>query len=145
MLIAIASDHGGFDQKEQLAAFIRAGGNDVLDLGPATSDTVDYADYAVLVAQAVADGMADKGVLVCGTGIGMSMAANKIPGIRAANVTTPQFAALAREHNDANVLALSGRFVDLKTNCESLTAFLDTPFAQGRHSVRVDKINALDK
>jgi ribose 5-phosphate isomerase B len=145
MLVAIASDHGGFEQKQQLVAYLRAAGIEVSDLGPARADAVDYPDYAVLVAQAVTTGRADKGVLVCGTGIGMAIAANKVVGARAANVTTPQFAALAREHNNANILALSGRFIDLKTNCQNLDAFLGTPFAGGRHSVRVAKIETLER
>jgi ribose 5-phosphate isomerase B len=144
MLVAIAADHGGFEQKQRLVQHILAGGNQVLDLGPSDAAAVDYPDFAALVARAVANGQADKGVLVCGTGIGMAMAANKVVGVRAANVTTPQFAALAREHNDANVLALSGRFVDLETNRANLDAFLATDFAGGRHQARVAKITGLE-
>jgi ribose 5-phosphate isomerase B len=144
MKIAIASDHGGFEQKQQLIVYILESGHSVIDFGPATSESVDYPDYAAKVASAVANCEADRGVLVCGTGIGMAIAANKIAGIRAANVTTPEFAVLSREHNNANIIALSGRFVDLDINKQSLTAFLDTEFAKGRHSLRVDKINALE-
>ena len=101
-------------------------------------------DFAELVARDVAGGAAERGVLVCGTGIGMAVAANKIDGIRAANVTSPLFAALAREHNDANVVTLSGRFVDEGTNRAILDAFLATPFGEGRHAGRVAKIMALE-
>ncbi len=144
MKVAIASDHGGFAQKQELLAWLIQQGQEVLDLGPETEDAVDYPDFAVPVARFVAEGNVDRGVLVCGTGIGMAMAANKIPGVRAANVTSPQFAMLAREHNDANIIALSGRFVDLATNREILDTFLKTPFAEGRHTARVVKIMALD-
>ena len=140
MRVAIASDHGGFDQKQELIGYLSELGCEVQDLGPETCDPVDYPDYALPVAESVASGDADFGVLLCGTGIGMAIAANKTAGIRAANVTSPQFAALAREHNDANVVALSGRFVDLDTNKEIVRTFLETPFAGGRHERRVNKI-----
>jgi ribose 5-phosphate isomerase B len=145
MRVALASDHGGFEQKQALEPALAELGYEVTDLGPFDDASVDYPDYAALVARAVADGNADRGVLVCGTGIGMAIAANKIAGIRAANVTSPEFATLAREHNDANVLALSGRFVDLATNREIVEVFLKTPFAEGRHARRVAKIAELDR
>jgi ribose 5-phosphate isomerase B len=145
MRVAIASDHGGFEQKQELAAYLRDQGHEVEDLGPGNSESVDYPDYALLVARAVTKGRAQRGVLVCGTGIGMAIAANKLPGIRAANVTAPQFATLAREHNDANVLALSGRFVASDLNKQILQAFLETPFAEGRHARRVAKIRELEQ
>lgn len=145
MRISIASDHAGFEQKQQLAAYLADQGHQVDDLGPSSDERVDYPDFAVAVAHAVAEGRADSGVLVCGTGIGMAMAANKVPGVRAANVITPEFAALSREHNDANVLTLSGRFVDLAGNQAILDAFTGTPFGGGRHAGRVAKIDALDQ
>ena len=144
MRIAIASDHGGFQQKQELAAFLQELGHQVQDLGCHSEESVDYPDYAEALGKVVAAGGADRGVLVCGTGIGMCMAANKIPGIRAANVTIPDFARLAREHNDANVVTLSGRFVDLDTNKAILGIFLEAGFDGGRHAIRVGKINALD-
>lgn len=144
MIISIASDHAGFCQKQPLAAYLREQGYDVLDRGPASDDRVDYPDYAELVARDVASGKADRGVLVCGTGIGMAVAANKVDGIRAANVVTPEFAALAREHNDANIVTVSARFVDEATNCAILDAFLSTEFGGGRHADRVAKITALE-
>ena len=144
MKISIASDHAGFDQKQQLAAFLREQGHEVFDRGPENDDRVDYPDYAELVAHDVVDGVAERGVLVCGTGIGMAIAANKVDGIRAANIVSPAFAALCREHNDANVITLSGRFVDLSANKEILETFLSTDFGGGRHAGRVEKIMALE-
>lgn len=139
--VAIASDHAGFPHKDAIVVHLRERGEAVLDLGPDTSEvSVDYPDYAHLVADAVASGSADVGVLVCGTGIGMAIAANKVSGVRAANVTTPEFAQLTRQHNDANVVALSGRFTDLPTNLTIVDTFLDTPFEGGRHANRVGRI-----
>ena len=126
MRISIASDHAGFDQKQQLAAYLAAQGHQVVDRGPASDDRVDYPDFAVLVARDVADGAAERGVLVCGTGIGI--AANKVAGVRAANVLSPEFAVLAREHNDANVATLSARFVAPAENEAILDDLVSTPF-----------------
>ena len=144
MIISIASDHAGFEQKQQLVDYLVAKGHQVIDQGPDTDDRVDYPDYAAKVANDVASGAADRGVLVCGTGIGMALAAEKVAGIRAANIINSQFAALCREHNDANVITLSGRFVTLETNQEILDVFLTTEFGGGRHAGRVEKIMALD-
>lgn len=145
MKISIASDHAGFEQKEALVQYMRAQGHNVTDWGPTTDARVDYPDFALAVAQAVASGASDRGVLVCGTGIGMAMAANKVRGARAANVVSPEFAELARQHNDANIVALSGRFVDQETNQHIIDAFLSTDFAEGRHSGRVEKIMQLEQ
>ncbi|MCL1847059.1 MAG: ribose 5-phosphate isomerase B [Coriobacteriia bacterium] len=142
--VAIASDHAGFDQKKKLVGWMLLQGIDVHDLGPYNDERVDYPDYGALVAEEVSQGKAISGVLVCGTGIGMAITANKFSGIRAANITTPQFAELAREHNDANIATLSGRFVDLETNKKILAAFFSTPFGEGRHADRVNKIKALE-
>ncbi len=144
MVLSLGSDHAGFEQKQALVAYLVGKGYDVLDRGPETDDRVDYPDYAALVAHDVADGRADRGILVCGTGIGMALAADKVAGIRAANITSPEFAALCREHNDANVITLSGRFVDLETNEQIVDIFLTTDFAGGRHAQRVAKIMELD-
>lgn len=144
MRISIASDHAGFEQKQELAAYLTSCGHDVVDRGPASDDRVDYPDFAALVAHDVADGSAEYGVLVCGTGIGMAVAANKIHGIRAVNVINTQFAELAREHNNANVVTLSGRFVELDENKRILDTFLSTAFGGGRHAGRVEKIKALE-
>jgi len=145
MRIGIASDHAGFDEKQLLVGYLQELGHEVVDRGPENDDRVDYPDFAALVAHDVADGAVDRGVLVCGTGIGMAVAANKVHGIRAANVTSPEFAALAREHNDANIVTVSGRFVDDATNRAIVKTFLETEFAGGRHTGRVEKIMALEQ
>lgn len=144
MIISIASDHAGFEQKQALADYLVQKGCDVINRGPDDDGRVDYPDYAAPVARDVAQGAADFGVLVCGTGIGMAVAANKIHGVRAVNCITEQFAQLAREHNDANVLTLSGRFVELGENERILDTFLSTDFGGGRHAGRVAKIAALE-
>ncbi len=145
MIVAIASDHGGFEQKAPLARYIADElGCEVRDLGPDTADAVDYPDYAEKVARVVSTGEADRGVLICGTGIGMAVAADKVPGVRASSITTPAFAELFRQHNDGNVVCLSGRFVDLAVNEEIVRTFLTTAFEGGRHERRVAKIVALD-
>jgi len=143
--VAIASDHGGYEQKRQLVSWMMQCGVIIHDLGPYTSDAVDYPDFAAPVAKEINRSIADLGVLVCGTGIGMAIAANKFAGIRAANVTDPEFAALAREHNDANIITLSGRFVDLETNKKILRKFFSTKFGEGRHKTRVDKIMSFEQ
>ena len=141
--IAIASDHGGFSQKEQLRNWLAEQGFLVEDYGCYSEQSVDYPDYAKAVGRVVANGSKDAGILVCGTGIGMAITANKVPGIRAANVVSAEFAQLAREHNNANVLTLSGRFVSLEENKKIIMAFCSTEFAGGRHEHRVEKIDAL--
>ena len=145
MKVSIASDHAGFEEKELLKPYLVELGHEVIDRGPDSDDRVDYPDFAELVAKDVAGGEADRGVLVCGTGIGMAIAANKVDGIRAANVTTPEFAALSREHNDANIVTVSGRFVTDETNRAIVKAFLETEFGGGRHEGRVAKIMALEQ
>ncbi|MBQ9691318.1 MAG: ribose 5-phosphate isomerase B [Eggerthellaceae bacterium] len=144
MNISIASDHAGFEQKEILKTYLQEKGYVVADEGPATDERVDYPDYAKKVAQKVALGQVQCGVLVCGTGIGMALAADKVPGCRAANIITEQFATLARQHNDANIVTLSGRCVDVETNKKILDAFLTTSFEGGRHEQRVQKIMEID-
>ena len=144
MKISIASDHAGFEQKQQLAAYLEGKGYEVIDRGPDSDDRVDYPDFAVKVGKDVQSGAADRGVLVCGTGIGMALAADKMAGIRAANIVRVDFAELCRQHNDANVITLSGRFVSLEENEAILDTFLTTQFEGGRHAGRVAKVNALD-
>ena len=144
MRVSIGSDHAGFEQKQALVDYLLGKGIEVIDRGPDSDDRVDYPDYAVPVARDVAEGATDYGVLVCGTGIGMAMAADMVPGVRAANIITSEFAALCREHNDANVITLSGRFVPLEENERILDTFLATDFGGGRHAGRVEKIMALD-
>ena len=144
MRIAIGSDHAGFEQKAQLVSYLEAAGYEVNDCGPASDERCDYPDYAVRVALAVAQGTADRGILVCGTGIGMAIAADKVAGIRAAAIHSVPMAELARQHNDLNVLTVSGRFVDVETNKEIVDTFLTTPFDGGRHALRIAKVMQLD-
>ena len=140
MRVAIASDHAGFLQKKPVIEFIQGMGHEVLDLGPDSDGRVDYPDYADKVARKVASGKAEYGVLICGTGLGMAIAADKVAGIRAVSVRDTTFARLAREHNDANIVCLSGRFVSLMDNCAIVETFLTTKHAGGRHTDRVAKI-----
>ncbi|MGV8083194.1 MAG: ribose 5-phosphate isomerase B [Coriobacteriia bacterium] len=145
MRVVIGSDHAGFEQKEALKAHLAAEGHEVVDVGTGSAEaSVDYPDFALAVGRKVASGEAEKGVLVCGTGIGMAIAANKVTGVRAANVTDPEFARLAREHNDANVVTVSGRFVSEEANARIVDEFLGTAFQGGRHSQRVEKITAAE-
>jgi ribose 5-phosphate isomerase B len=131
--------------KEALKPYLERRGIDLIDVGPANDDSVDYPEYAERVARGVSDGDADLGVLVCGSGIGMAMAANKVPGIRAAMVTEPELARMMRLHNDANVITLGGRYIPRQTAEEILDAFFDTEFEGGRHERRVDKIADIER
>ncbi len=140
MRIAIASDHADFVQKDPLAEYLRAQGHEVVDCGPDSDERCDYPDYADKVARRVARGEVDRGVLICGTGLGIAMTADKVAGVRATPIQTVEFARLAREHNDANVIGLSGRFVSLEDNEKILDAFLTTEFGGGRHTARVEKM-----
>lgn len=144
MRLSIASDHAGFVQKQMLVDYLVRQGHELIDFGPDDAERVDYPDFAAEVATSVASGETERGILVCGTGIGMALVANKVRGIRAANVTTPAFAALAREHNDANIVTLSGRFVDEATNRAIVDVFLSTDFGGGRHADRIEKIADLE-
>jgi ribose 5-phosphate isomerase B len=138
--VAIAADHGGFELKSALVPVLRALGFAVLDLGTSSSDSVDYPEFADAVAAALKDGRAGRGVLICGTGIGISIAANRHAGIRAAPCHDGLTARLARQHNDANVLALGGRLIGIETAKDCLANFLQTPFEGGRHARRVAKL-----
>ncbi|WP_300975207.1 ribose 5-phosphate isomerase B [Sphingomonas sp. LHG3406-1] len=142
MTIALAADHAGFALKDALADWLREAGHEVLDLGTNGPDSVDYPRFGSLLAEAVAAGRAERGIVVCGSGIGISIAVNRNPNCRCALVNEPLSAALAREHNDANVLALGARLtgIDLAKAC--VTAFLSTDFAGGRHQARVDLLSA---
>ena len=143
--IAIGSDHAGFEAKEKAKSELTALGVEVLDKGSHTLDSVDYPDFGAAVARAVASGEVERGVLVCGSGIGISMAANKIPGARAALCWNEETARLAREHNDANVLCFGSRFIEPEQAARMVRIFLETDFAGGRHTQRVEKLSALDK
>lgn len=140
MKIAIGADHAGFGLKEELRGYVENLGHAVQDHGTNSTDSVDYPDVAFSVARAVASGEADRGVLICATGIGMAIAANKVPGIRAASCSDAYSARMARAHNDANVLALGARVVGSGLAESLVDSFLDTSFHGGRHQRRVDKI-----
>lgn len=144
MKIAIGSDHAGFFLKEKLRAYLVGTDAEVMDKGTDSGDSVDYPDFAEKVAADVSSGKADRGILVCGTGIGVCISANKIHGIRAAQAWNPEIACLSRQHNDANVLCLSGRFLEPALAIEMIKVWLTTPFEGGRHQRRVDKISALE-
>lgn len=144
-VIAIGADHGGFDLKEELRNYLREWGYTVLDLGTWNREAVDYPDFAEAVANAVARGEAWRGVVIDSAGIGSSIAANKVPGARAALCYDRPSARNSREHNDANILSLGARLIPAEVAREVLAAWLDTPFAGGRHQRRVDKIVAIEK
>ena len=141
MRIAIASDHAALDLKAELVQWLGEQGHDVSDLGPHSPDSVDYPDFGYKVAEAVASGEAERGVALCGSGIGISIAVNRHPGARCALVSEPLSAALSREHNDANVVALGARLTGVEMARACVAAFLATPFAGGRHQRRVDKLS----
>ena len=145
MKIALAADHAGFALKEQVGEYLRTKGLEVEDLGPTSTEPVDYPDFAEKVATRVAAKQADYGVLVCGTGLGMMLAANKVPGIRAVPANDTLSARMAREHNDANVLTMGGRMIDEATMRKIVDTWLSTPFAGGRHERRIEKIQAIDE
>jgi ribose 5-phosphate isomerase B len=142
--IPIASDHAGFELKERLRVALAELGYAVADIGTHSTASTDYPDYAHPLAQEVSDGQSARGVLLCGTGLGMSYVANRYPGVRAAVAWNPEVAALARKHNDANVLVLPARFVSDEDALAILEAWLTTPFEGGRHQGRVAKIERDD-
>ncbi|MXO74031.1 ribose 5-phosphate isomerase B [Altererythrobacter aerius] len=140
MRVAIASDHAAVDLKAALRAWLIDEGHEVADLGPDSHDSVDYPDFGFRLAEVVADGTAECGVALCGSGIGISIAVNRNPGVRCALISEPLSAALAREHNDANVIALGARLTGIDMAKACIQAFVTTPFAGGRHQRRVDKL-----
>lgn len=142
--IAIGSDHAGFESKEKAKIELSGLGVEVIDKGTDSLDSVDYPDFGAAVARAVASGEVDRGVLICGSGIGISIAANKVAGARAALCWNEETARLARQHNDANVLCFGGRFVTPELAARMVRVFLETDFAGGRHAERVAKLSALD-
>lgn len=144
MRVAFACDHAAYEQREGVLAALREAGHEVLDFGTKSPESVDYPDTIAPAAEAVAAGQADRAVVMCGSGIGASIVANKINGIRCALITDPETAETTRHHNDTNALALAGRSVPLETNLEILRRWLATPFDGGRHQRRIDKITALE-
>ncbi len=145
MKIAIGADHAGFPLKQAVKSWLEEHGYQVDDLGTYDTSSVDYPDYAAAVAHEVAEGKAEYGILICGTGIGMSMSANKVPGIRAALCTNAYTARMSRRHNDANVLCMGARVVGVGVAESIVEAWLSEEFEGGRHARRVAKINALDE
>lgn len=145
MRVGLACDHGGFGLKEELKAFLKSMGVDPVDLGSFDENSVDYPDFGIQVAEKVSRGELEMGILVCGTGIGMSIVANKFPGVRAALVHELYSARCSREHNDANILVLGGRVVGSGLAKEIVKVWFETPFSGGRHQGRLEKITALER
>ena len=142
--VAIVSDHAAFAMKAELIEHLRERGFEVLDLGTTSTDSVDYPDYGYRIARAIAEGEVERGVALCGSGIGISIAVNRHPACRCALVSEGLSARLAREHNDANVLALGARLIGIETARDCVEQFLATPFAGGRHQRRIDKLSHPD-
>jgi ribose 5-phosphate isomerase B len=142
MRIALTADHAGVDLKDELAAWLRDQDHDVLDLGTNSHESVDYPKYGAMLADALAAGQAERGITVCGSGIGVAIAANRNPACRCAQVGEPLSAALARRHNDANAIALGARLIGIEMAKACVTAFLSTDFEGGRHQRRVDQLAA---
>ena len=144
-LIAIASDHGGFSLKVDIVSFLNELGYQVNDMGPKNQNSVDYPDYGIRIAQAVTTNSGTRGIVICGTGVGMSIIVNRFPGIRGTLCSDLYTAKLCREHNDSNILIMGGRVVGHGLAREIVKVWLSTPFEGGRHQKRLDKINQLDK
>lgn len=145
MKVAIAADHGGYELKDSMVEYIKSLGNEVVDLGTNSADSVDYPDYAKKVCEEIQQGNSDLGILICGTGIGMSLAANKFEGIRAACVSDVYSAKMSRNHNNANVLCIGARVIGDEVAKLIIKTFLENEFEAGRHQRRVDKIMAIEK
>jgi ribose 5-phosphate isomerase B len=145
MRIAIGSDHAGYDLKQAVVPFLRDGGHELVDVGTDSAESVDYPDFASRAAQMVADGAADRAVIVCGSGVGVSIVANKVSGIRAVNAHDADEAEMSRRHNDANVIALAGRRLPADDAASIVERFLATEFEGGRHERRVEKIGAVER
>lgn len=144
-MIAIGSDHGGFALKQEITTWLNANGYEYKDFGTYNTDSCDYPDYALPVAHAVVNGECDKGILCCGTGIGISIAANKVHGIRAALCSDYFSAKYTRKHNDSNIICFGGRTIGAGLACELVDVFLNTEFEGGRHSARVQKLMNIEK
>ncbi|UMZ75118.1 ribose 5-phosphate isomerase B [Natranaerofaba carboxydovora] len=144
-VVGVASDHGGYELKEEIYQYLLDQGYQVVNLGCFDESSVDYPDYALKLGESLKEGEIDRGILVCGTGIGISIAANKIPGIRAAQCHDIYTAQMAREHNDANVLALGGRITGKNTSLRIVDIFMSTKFGEGRHKKRVEKISEIEQ
>jgi ribose 5-phosphate isomerase B len=144
-MVLIASDHGGLELKEAVRRYLEGRGLQVGDLGTMNNDSVDYPDFGEKVASAVSGGDAEKGILICGTGIGMSIVANKFPGVRAALISDDFTARMSKEHNNANIIVMGGRTQTAEQACRMVQIWLDTPFEGGRHQQRLDKIARIER
>jgi len=142
--LAIASDHAGFDLKESIVAYLHHEGVAVEDFGPVNSDSVDYPDYGIQVAQAIIDKEVERGIVICGTGVGMSIVVNRFPGIRGTLCADLFTAKMCREHNDSNILIMGGRVIGKGLAQAIVKTWLETPFEGGRHQKRLDKIEEID-
>lgn len=145
MKVAIGSDHAGYELKQVISEMLKTCGHEVIDFGCDSCASVDYPDYAYSVAEAVSEGKVERGILICGTGIGMSIVANKFIGVRAALCNDLYTAKMSRLHNDANVLAIGGRVVGKDLAKEIVIVWINTPFEGGRHQKRVEKINLIER
>jgi ribose 5-phosphate isomerase B len=145
MKIALGADHAGYILKGHIRQYVADHGHQVIDEGTNSSDSVDYPDFAAKVAEDVAAGRAERGILICGSGIGMAIAANKVPGIRAANISSEYEAQMSREHNNLNVLTLGARILNESNAKHIVQIWLDTPFSGGRHSARLEKLHDIEK
>jgi ribose 5-phosphate isomerase B len=143
MRIALSADHAGYLMKDELAQWLREAGHDIVDLGTNGPESVDYPRFGAILAEAIADGRAERGITVCGSGIGVAIAANRNPACRCAQVNEPLSASLARQHNDCNAIALGARLTGIEMAKACVAAFLDTEFAGGRHQRRVDQLSHL--
>jgi ribose 5-phosphate isomerase B len=142
--IALGADHAGFEEKEKVKRTLDELGIEYEDMGTMTPESVDYPDYAQKVAESISSGKYEQGLLVCGSGTGMAIAANKVKGVRAAVAWSPEIASLARQHNDANILSLPARFLNDEQSSEIVKAFFEADFEGGRHGKRVDKIKGIE-
>ncbi len=142
--LAIASDHAGFDLKESIVAYLHNEGVAVEDFGPVNSDSVDYPDYGMRIAQAILDKEVERGIVICGTGVGMSIVVNRFPGIRGTLCSDLYTTKMCREHNDSNILIMGGRVIGKGLAQEIVKTWLETPFEGGRHQKRLDKIEDID-
>lgn len=143
MKIALGCDHAGFNYKTEIAKWLKEAGHQILDFGAFSTDSIDYPDYAFPASEAVASGVANFGVLICSTGTGMAITANKVTGIRAANCSSVLMTEMARCHNNANIITFGSRIVTIELALEMLEKFLTTEFEGGRHMIRIEKIHAL--
>ena len=142
--IAIASDHGGFNLKESVIAYLLNKGWEIDDLGPSNTDSVDYPDYGIKLAESIIDNKVERGIVICGTGVGMSIVVNRFPGIRGTLCSDVYTAKMCREHNDSNILIMGGRVIGEGLASEIVDTWLNTKFEGGRHQRRLDKINEID-